>query len=313
MGWRFRKSFKIFPGMKINVNKKSVGITFGGKGIHYTINSKGKHTASAGIPGTGLYYTKSATTGKSKKQFRTSYHNENKKNRKGGKFFVVILIFIFLLSAFVLRKNPSSFPKENTNNERVPAYSDSEILNFDGHPQIYSDFEKTEKFYLEKNIENVAITDIPHFSRAQMELKSFSDDNTLIYFIQSATHKEFVDSIQINIFNTELYEQSTLDSMVALVMSYLPDNFLEFYKIDAAFQYSGNDTTTYTCSFRLNESGIAYQNSGHFEYSYFYYFEIIHRPAIHRWTIETGVSAYGGKGLEWINKYAQPWEINLNY
>ena len=31
MGLRFRKSFKIAPGVKFNVNKKSVGMTFGGK------------------------------------------------------------------------------------------------------------------------------------------------------------------------------------------------------------------------------------------------------------------------------------------
>ena len=29
MGLRFRKSFKIAPGIKFNVNKKSIGFTFG--------------------------------------------------------------------------------------------------------------------------------------------------------------------------------------------------------------------------------------------------------------------------------------------
>nr|DAW38148.1 MAG TPA: Protein of unknown function (DUF4236) [Caudoviricetes sp.] len=57
MGLRFRKSYKIAPGVKFNVNKKSVGMTFGGKGVHYTVNSSGRRTTSVGIPGTGLYYT----------------------------------------------------------------------------------------------------------------------------------------------------------------------------------------------------------------------------------------------------------------
>ena len=56
MGMRFRKSFKIAPGVKFNVNKKSVGMTFGGKGVHYTVNSSGRRTTSVGVPGTGLYY-----------------------------------------------------------------------------------------------------------------------------------------------------------------------------------------------------------------------------------------------------------------
>ena len=55
MGVRFRKSFKIAPGVKLNVGKKSSSVTFGGKGLHYTINSKGKRTASVGIPGRGIY------------------------------------------------------------------------------------------------------------------------------------------------------------------------------------------------------------------------------------------------------------------
>lgn len=56
MGMRFRKSFKIAPGVKFNVNKKSVGMTFGSKGTHYTVNSSGRRTTSVGAPGTGLYY-----------------------------------------------------------------------------------------------------------------------------------------------------------------------------------------------------------------------------------------------------------------
>ena len=70
MGLRFRKSIKIAPGVKINLNKKSTSVTFGGKGAHYTASSTGKKTASVGIPGTGISYTK--TTGQSSKQKKTS-------------------------------------------------------------------------------------------------------------------------------------------------------------------------------------------------------------------------------------------------
>lgn len=59
MGFRFRKSVKIAPGIKLNFNKKSTSVSFGGKGATYTVNSTGKKTASVGIPGTGLYYTES--------------------------------------------------------------------------------------------------------------------------------------------------------------------------------------------------------------------------------------------------------------
>ena len=67
MGLRFHKSFKILPGVKLNINKKSVGVTLGTKGAHYTINSSGKRTASVSLPGTGLSYSTS-TSGKSKEK-----------------------------------------------------------------------------------------------------------------------------------------------------------------------------------------------------------------------------------------------------
>lgn len=67
MGLRFRKSFKVAPGVKVNLNKKSTSVTFGKKGVHRTISSTGKKTTSVGIPGSGLYYT-STTGGKSKKK-----------------------------------------------------------------------------------------------------------------------------------------------------------------------------------------------------------------------------------------------------
>lgn len=72
MGIKFRKSFKIAPGVKINLNKKSTSITFGGKGLHHTISSTGKHTTSAGILGTGVYYTKTSKVKRSEPQHRDS-------------------------------------------------------------------------------------------------------------------------------------------------------------------------------------------------------------------------------------------------
>jgi len=58
MGWRYRKSIKIAPGVKVNLGKKGVSLTLGQKGVHTTINTRGEVTNSFGIPGTGLSYRK---------------------------------------------------------------------------------------------------------------------------------------------------------------------------------------------------------------------------------------------------------------
>lgn len=57
MGFRFRKSIKVAPGVKLNVGKKSIGVSVGGKYGGVSINSKTGARARVSAPGTGLSYT----------------------------------------------------------------------------------------------------------------------------------------------------------------------------------------------------------------------------------------------------------------
>lgn len=57
MGFRFRKSVKVAPGVRLNLGKKSAGISVGVKGAGVSINSKTGITSHVSIPGTGLSYT----------------------------------------------------------------------------------------------------------------------------------------------------------------------------------------------------------------------------------------------------------------
>lgn len=68
MGLRYRKSIKIAPGVKVNLNRKSASVTIGGKGVHKTFNSNGQTTTSVNLPVKGLSYTdrKSSTASKRK-------------------------------------------------------------------------------------------------------------------------------------------------------------------------------------------------------------------------------------------------------
>lgn len=79
MGLRFRKSIKVAPGVKVNLNKKSTSVTFGGKGVHKTISSTGKKTSSVGISGTGMYYT-SSSGGRSNKHSSAKQLHESNNN-----------------------------------------------------------------------------------------------------------------------------------------------------------------------------------------------------------------------------------------
>ena len=54
MGVRISKSFKVAPGVRFRVNTKSTSVSVGGKGMRYTVNSKGRRTTTVRLPGTGV-------------------------------------------------------------------------------------------------------------------------------------------------------------------------------------------------------------------------------------------------------------------
>ena len=55
MGLRFRKSFTFGP-LRINISKSGIGFSLGVKGFRIGRSAKGKMTATASLPGTGLSY-----------------------------------------------------------------------------------------------------------------------------------------------------------------------------------------------------------------------------------------------------------------
>ena len=60
--FRFRRSVKILPGVRWNLNKGGSSFTFGPRGFKYTVGNKGART-TVGIPGTGISYTQVHSSG----------------------------------------------------------------------------------------------------------------------------------------------------------------------------------------------------------------------------------------------------------
>lgn len=111
MSLRFRKSIKIAPGVKVNLNSNSVSTTIGTKSAHYTINSKGTKTVSANIPGTGLSYTSSSGKNRKPKQGNNSpskssssasNQKDTQRNPKKKKHGCLVPIGIFIAIMFLL-------------------------------------------------------------------------------------------------------------------------------------------------------------------------------------------------------------------
>ena len=62
MGYfRFRKTFSILPGVRVNLSKTGVSGSLGGHGATLNVGH-GKENVTLGVPGTGLSYRTPATT-----------------------------------------------------------------------------------------------------------------------------------------------------------------------------------------------------------------------------------------------------------
>lgn len=55
MSFRFRKTIKLFPGVKINLSKSGISTSIGVQGATVNIGKKGTR-ATVGLPGTGISY-----------------------------------------------------------------------------------------------------------------------------------------------------------------------------------------------------------------------------------------------------------------
>jgi hypothetical protein len=56
MGLRFRRSWSVIPGIRLNLGLRSGSVSFGTRGLHYTVGTSGSRI-TAGLPGTGLFWT----------------------------------------------------------------------------------------------------------------------------------------------------------------------------------------------------------------------------------------------------------------
>ena len=56
MGFRFRRTMQVIPGLRLNLSRSGPSVSVGPRGLHYTVGMKGTR-ATVGIPGSGLFWT----------------------------------------------------------------------------------------------------------------------------------------------------------------------------------------------------------------------------------------------------------------
>ena len=63
MGFRFHKSFRLFPGVRLNLSKSGVSATLGVPGANLNIRGR-RIRRTVGIPGSGLSHVEEVTLGR---------------------------------------------------------------------------------------------------------------------------------------------------------------------------------------------------------------------------------------------------------
>lgn len=98
MGLNFRKSIKVAPGVKLNLGKKSAGISVGGKYGGMSFNSKRGVRARTSIPGTGISYITGKIGGKCSHSSHSGIAPSTvlPENYAYKKFWVLLVLCVFL-------------------------------------------------------------------------------------------------------------------------------------------------------------------------------------------------------------------------
>jgi hypothetical protein len=60
--FRFRRSFRVVPGVRLNLSKTGVSTSVGRRGLWFTLGPRGTRS-TVGLPGTGVSYTEHSRRG----------------------------------------------------------------------------------------------------------------------------------------------------------------------------------------------------------------------------------------------------------
>lgn len=106
MGFRFLKTIKLFPGIKLNLSKSGISTSIGGPGATLNISKRGTR-GTVGIPGTGISYSQKLSASPDSNAAPAA--DENRVPKAGMSFGAVLLWGVvglfgfFLIYVFVTR------------------------------------------------------------------------------------------------------------------------------------------------------------------------------------------------------------------
>ena len=223
--------------------------------------------------------------------------------------FVVTAIFVLFLIAFVKDIINEIKEKENYVYNTYPSieslefYSLKELFDLPDHPHIFDNYKDAIEYCDNIKDNSTAVTP------GEEQLEQDSNAPIILSFLRNDS---YIWKVRIDIFQEKLSEDMDLDKAVKIIVSYLPDDFLKYYKFVCAYSYGNNDVTSYVYACRLNEEGVEYRNNVAKQYASNFYFKISHFKNKNQWYIITENLAPDGENAEWLEKYAHTWDVDIS-
>ena len=104
MAFKFRRTMKIAPGLRVNLTHRGVSARVGPKGAGYTLNANGRQHISAGIPGSGIHVSEQIAPARkrAKVEAEAASIQEPKPLTIGGKIAVFFTCVLFLMTLAII-------------------------------------------------------------------------------------------------------------------------------------------------------------------------------------------------------------------
>jgi hypothetical protein len=100
--FRFRRSIRILPGVRLNLGKRSASVSLGVRGAHVTLGGPQGTRTTVGIPGTGLSYTDTAKPDSAEQQPQQAAPEMIPDERAGGGWLWLLLVLVGVAVAWAL-------------------------------------------------------------------------------------------------------------------------------------------------------------------------------------------------------------------
>jgi hypothetical protein len=125
MGFRFRRSLRIAPGVRLNISRSGLSTTFGARGASVTVGKKGAR-GNLGIPGTGISYS-APLASMSKRGSRSPAGAAPSKQNSGGCALIAVCGFLLLAVGMCSSGRDMTAPTETLVAQK--GYVDTAALN----------------------------------------------------------------------------------------------------------------------------------------------------------------------------------------